>query len=136
MNHELEGGNVAIPIGSPGLGIEKGPELAILGRMWVSMDELAAYLSCPPVRHEKAVDLPVKGGGTVKAHLFSVDGMLVKGMGAICVMGQHTAIEAESLAQRGLEESIQEWRDYQEISEPEASLTVIECGRETTHVIS
>lgn len=125
----------SIPIGSLGRPIENGPQLEILGRMFVSLDELARYVSCPPVRHEKTVDLPVSGGGTVKAHLFSVDGMLVKGMGAICIMGQHSAIEAESLAQRGLEETIADYRDYQDISDPEASLTVIEKGRETQYVI-
>lgn len=70
----------------------------------------------------------------VKAHLFSVDGMLVEGMGAICIMGNHTAMKAEQMAQQGLEESIQDYRDYQDAAETETSLTVIDHGRETKHV--
>lgn len=133
MNQEY--GEIAVPIGSPGRAIDHAPQLSVVGRMWVTLDELARYVTLPPVRHEKAVDLPIRGGGSVKAHLFSVDGMLVKGMGAICIMGDHTAIKAEQLAQQGLEESIEDYLDYQASAAPETSLTVIEKGRETKHVI-
>lgn len=133
MSEEI--GEIAVPIGGEGLAIEPTPQLSVVGRMWVGLDELAGYVTCPAVRHEKAVDLSIKGGGTVKAHLFSVDGMLVKGMGAICIMGDHTALKAEQLAQQGLQESIDDYRDYQAAADPEASLTVIERGRETKHVI-
>jgi hypothetical protein len=128
-------GEVAVPIGSLGLGIDNAPGLEVIGKMWISMAELARYVTSPNVRHEKTVDMPLKGGGGVKAHLFSVDGMLVEGMGAICIMGDHTALKAESMAQQGLEESIQDYRDYQDAADTESSLTVIENGRETTHVI-
>lgn len=129
-------GEVSIPVGDAGRAFENAPQLSVVGRMWVSMDELAAYVTCPAVRHEKTIDMPLKGGGGVKAHLFSVDGMLVKGMGAICIMGDHTALKAESMAQQGLEESIQDYRDYQEGGEIESALTVIEKGRESTHVFN
>lgn len=127
-------GEIAVPIGSAGHAIDSAPDLAIIGKMWVSLAELASYITPPNVRHEKTVDLPIKGGGMVKAHLFSVDGMLVEGMGAICIMGNHTAMKAEQMAQQGLEESIADYRDYQDAAEPETSLTVIDHGRETKHV--
>lgn len=133
MNEEY--GEVSVPIESPGIAIDNAPQLSVVGRMWTSLDELARYVTIPSVRHEKTVDLPLRGGGIVKAHLFSVDGMLVKGMGAICIMGDHSAMKAEVMAQQGLIESIEDYRDYQESASPETSLTVIEKGRETKHVI-
>lgn len=135
MEIEKLGGVANVAVGQPGHAIENGP--AVERREFVRMDELAGMIGTPQVRHERTEDLPIQGGGTVRAYLFTVAGALVEGMGYLMVMGDHySAAQAEALAQRGLDESIEDYRAYMDTARgPELSLSVIERGVEREHVV-
>lgn len=137
MEIEKLNGVANVAIASPRYAIKNGPEVDSARAMWVSMDELAGMTGTPQVRHARTEDLPIQGGGTVRAHLFTVAGALVEGMGYLMIMGDHySAAQAEALAQRGLEESIEDYRSYMDAARgPELSLSVIENGMEREHVV-
>lgn len=131
---ESEEGEASVVLPGGEVGIERAPGLEVLGQLWVTMDDLLTYAALPQVRFEKQVDLPLQGGGFVTGRMYSIDGMLLKGMGCILIMGDHSAMKADMMAQDGLQQSVDDYRLYKESLAPVMGMTAFDHGRELVNV--